>query len=507
MESFLSQCLTKEYDGWRFFAHFGGRFDVHYVFDWIRANAPETQMEINCAGSCVIALTVRQGKMRWRFVDSYRLLNKSLASLTHEFDVKHKKLVGLEFTDRIYNEHDCRGLWEVLDIFFKEFSICSETIASHAMRVFRIHFMRREIYQPNRNIESFVRDSYFGGRCEIYNYKKSKVNHYDINSLYPTAMLHSVPVDYLYKSRDLPSDDERRIGFYHARIDYPDIDLPILPFRWKKLYFPVGQFEGNFSSLDLKAAIQQGAGVKIYSGIVFLAEPLMKEYAESMFAMKKQASIEGNGAKREISKKLMNSLYGKWGQRREQRAFIVDDGREGAFPLPNGLAYYMIDSFASHILPHISAAITSRARLIQHSLLSAAPQWYTDTDSLFTTAEYPVSEELGALHYEGSGTFQAYRLKEYVFEGEYKIKGLQRSKDPDKKKREAEDKALAEKYLAGEEIISERMVGFTESIRQGLPTVRRVQRKRIRNEIMEKRARDGKYGTRPWRANEIVELS
>lgn len=501
-EEFLCNILTKKYSGWRFFAHFGGRFDVHYVYDWMRANEPKTSMEINCAGSCVISLTIRQGDYRWRFTDSYRLLPKSLETLTNDFDVEHKKLVGRDFTDSLYNEHDCRGLHEVLEQFFDTFDICSETIASHAMRVFRSHFLKRELWQPHREVEEFVRKAYTGGRCEIFRYDRADLNHYDVNSLFPTAMLEPVPIEYLFQSRKIPDDDSEFIGFYHARVDYPETYLPSLPYKAEKLYFPVGRFEGHFTSIDLRKAIEQGARVKILSGRIFKTEPILADYATTLFKMKKSADVAGDTGRRQIAKILMNSLYGKFAQRRDQKTYIVDDGRIGVYPLPGGIAWYETESRAAHILPHIAATITSRARDIQHALLSRARNWYTDTDSLFTDADYPVDDALGALHFEGRGKFQAYRLKEYFFREAYKIKGLQRSKDPDKKKRAVEDKRLAEKYLAGEIIPQERMVGWTESVRAGKPTVRRVVRPRFRREIRDKRARDG-FDSRPWNVSEL----
>jgi hypothetical protein len=502
MADFLSHVLTKAYRGWRFFAHFGGRFDVHYVYDWLRANEPATYMEINCSGSCVISLTVRKGKDYWRFTDSYRLLEASLATITHEFSVKHQKLVGRAFTDKEYNEYDCRGLWEVLEIFFAEFDICSETIASHAMRVFRSRFLHHDLYQPARHIEEFCRAAYFGGRCEIYRYDEAVLNHYDINSLYPRAMLDPVPVEYLMESTAIPDNDDR-IGFFHVEIEQPDCYLPVLPVRFDKLYFPVGKFEGIFTSMELRRAIEQGAKVRIRQGHIFIAEPLLREFSLTLFDMKKQAELDGNNGRRWIVKKCVNSLYGKWGQRREQRTFFTDDGRTGSFPLPNGIAYSLMESRAAHILPHISACITSRARLIIYDLLLQARNWYTDTDSLFSESTYPVSHELGALKFEGQGEFQAYRLKEYKFQDSYKIKGLPRSKNEDAILREAEDRELQERYLAGEIILAERMIGWTESVRQGEVTVRRIIRPRQRLEIRDKRARDG-MDTRPWDVKELA---
>ena len=413
--------------------------------------------------------------------------------------------------DKEYNEYDCRGLYEVLEIFFDQFNICSETIASHSLRVFRRYFQHRDLYQPHRECEDFVRRAYCGGRCEIYRYDTAELNHYDINSLYPAAMRYPVPVEYLMQSRELPDNDDRRIGFFQAQITQPDTYLPILPFHLEKLFFPVGYFEGVFTSMELRAAISAGAKVKILQGRIFTAEPLLKDFVDELYKMKAQAESEGNAGKRYIMKKCVNSNYGKWGQRREQRTFLIDDGSEGLFPLPNGLAYRLAESHAAHILPHISAAVTSRARLMIHEYLLKARSWYTDTDSLFTDSDLPCSAEIGAMKFEGRGQFQAYRLKEYKFDDTYKIKGLPRSRyeDPDgneereKAERARLDKELAELYLAGHIVENERMRGWTESVRKGLPAVGRVTFPRTFHQLQDKRCREG-IDTRPWNVKELL---
>jgi hypothetical protein len=469
---FLTFVLRKRYHGWRFFAHFGGRFDVHYVFDWLREHEPSTHLEAICSGSCVIGLVVRIGRNRWKFVDSFRLMMASLERLTYDFDVQHKKLKGRKFTDEEYNRHDCMGLYEVLDQFFDIFDICSETIATHAMRVFRSKYLKKDIYQPSREVESFIRKTYFGGRCEIYRYDARQLYKYDVNSLYPAAMLDPVPIDYLWQSRKLP-DHDNHIGFYRATVTYPERYLPVLPVKVDKLYFPTGRFEGYFTSPELRQAVQDGAGLKIHSGRIFHAEPLLAEYATDIYKMKQRAEREGKLGIRWTTKFLLNSLYGKFGQRRMQKTYLTDTGEIGLFPLPDGMAFRFIHSRASHIMPHIASTITARARLIIWDYLNKIKSWYTDTDSLFSSKKVPTADGLGGLKLEGRGKFQAHRLKEYNFE-----------------------------YMQGEEISFNRMAGFLESINAGQKTVRHVKQKKKRNQIREKRKRIGN-DTRPW---DMIEL-
>jgi hypothetical protein len=504
LSDFFDTVLHKKYRNWRFFAHFGGRFDVHFLFDWLRANAPDIPIEINCAGSCVIAMTVRIGENRFRFCDSYRLLQKGLKTLTHDFDVEHKKLdleEAYQSWEQMleYNEHDCRGLYEVLSQFFDVFDITSETVASHAMRVLRSRYLSRTMFGLSEEIEAMVRSGYFGGRCEIFRYDSRELYKYDVNSLFPAAMLGPVPVEYLCHSKSIPDDDDT-IGFFRAEVTYPEVYLPALPVHVDKLYFPVGTFRGIFTSIELRRAIEEGAAVTVLTGIHFAAEPILRDYVLAIHAMKERAEREGKNGLRHVAKLLLNSLYGKFAQRRLQRVYFVDDGAAdcGYYPLPNGVAWKWSFCRSSHILPHIAATITARSRVIQHRYLSTAPVWYTDTDSVFTDRQLPTAGELGQLKLEGRAEFQAFRLKEYRFGEEFALKGVPRYKDDPRLERE-----LRESYLAGKEIHFQRIAGFLESVRAGAPAARRVEVTKHRGEVRDKRCRVGD-DSRPWDYRELV---
>ncbi len=378
IKDFFDCVLHPRYHAWRFFAHFGGRYDVHFLFDWLRKFEPTTKIEVYCAGACVISMKVSIGKHYWKFCDSYRLLPKSLKTLTYDFDVPHKKLEA-DFMSEEYNEHDCRGLHEVLEEFFDLFDICSETIASQAMRIYRTNFLDRSVAQPGMKVEEFVRRSYTGGRCEVFRYDQAELSCFDFNSLYPYAMTFPVPIEFLFWTKRLPKKDQE-IGFYRAKIDYPDCYLPVLPWKNRKLYFPVGKFEGVFTSLEIEKAIEEGADISIQEGALFWAEPIMKEYAESIYSMKLKAEKEGRKGIRYAAKTLANSLYGKTAQGRELRVYMVDEGQAGVYPLPNGLCYKIEESRAGFILPHIASTITARARIELFNLAKKAKNWYSDTD-------------------------------------------------------------------------------------------------------------------------------
>lgn len=508
LSQFLNDVLTPPFSDWHIFAHAGGRFDVHYLFDYIRAFRPDLSFSFYCAGSCVIAFTVTQGKCRWRFTDSYRLMESSLDRLTHEFEAAYLKQRFAPLSAR-YNEYDCLGLYEVLSSLFKQFDATADTRAALSLKVFRMHYLSRSLPVLTASQEAFVRRAYVGGRCEVYRYDSAVINHYDVNSLYPAAMLAPVPVEFAGSSVRLPQS-ERKIGFYRASVDYPEAYLPILPVTFDgRLFFPTGHFEGIFCSLELQRAVDEGARIRIHEGLLFHAESVLAPFVQALYAQKAAAEAAGDTAKRAIAKYVMNSLYGKFGQARKQATYIREEaaGNRVIYPLPEGMAYYYRHSSARHILPHIAATVTARARLTLWDHLQTAGQiYYTDTDSIWTVRDLGVSLDIGGLKLEGRGDFHAYGLKEYRFRRDYHLKGVPLGiTDPETGERR-QNRELARRYLRGDQIKISRRAGILESLRRGLPAVRRVETVRQRRVKIEKRARAG-VDTRPWDASEIEEKS
>lgn len=515
MDDFLRAILVKRYSGWIFFAHFGGRFDVHFVWDHLVRGRSFSghRLEFFCASSACVSLSVRRSRLRWQFADSYRLMPASLRTLTQEFKVEHQKMAP-DFASEAYNESDCRGLYEVLTRYFDGEKRISITVASHSMTVFRSRYLKTRIRQLHKEDEAFVRAAYHGGRCEVFRYDEARVNKYDVVSLYPKAMLENVPTELACRSRDIPADDSVYIGFYEAEVDYPDCYLPALPVHLDKLYFPTGRFRGFFTSMELREALADGARLKILRGRLFYCEPLLREYVLDHFKMKIKAEREGNTGLRFISKLRLNTLYGKFGQRRERRIYCEDDGKPGFWPLPKSdrFGYRFSESRGTFILPHIAAAITSRARIItRRHLLAAGRIYYTDTDSVFTTRRVRSGYNLGDLKFEGTGQFRATRTKEYSWEGELLIKGITGSKrsrtgnpevDAENERRFQEDQGKAREFLEGSEIGLRRMAGLQESVRCGHLAARYVDTRRHRIVTRDKRVRVG-VDTRPWRFDEL----
>lgn len=498
VESFLAFILQKKYRYWRWFAHFGGRYDTNFVFDHIRANRPDLKLNWFCAGSMVLDMTIRSGDMIAKLRDSYRLLPASLDQLTKAFDVKHKKgkvdFANLEYNQTLidYNEDDCIGLYEVLDSFFEQTGIRSETFASHALRVFRKDFLRQEIWKPHADIEEFVRRGYHGGRTEVFKRRADRVLAYDVNSMYPYVMQFPVPVRYIARSRHW-RDKDGEYGFIDATVHWPDVYIPSLPVRGDKLYFPVGTIRGIWTSPELQRAMSHGCSViKIHDSVWFETAELFKDYVAKLYKLKQTAGEPV----RTITKFLLNSLYGKFGQSPEKRVYsTMDDAPDGAIPVlspdgkPSGFAFMERTSNAAYILPHISAAITSAARMVLFERLDGH-SFYCDTDSVFTSRKMPVGDKLGDWSLVGTGECEFFQPKLYKFAGVWKAKGLNREQSIDD-------------YVKGQPNIVTRARSITEALRDNKPAMAHVTVEKYYREGKPKRAWDGDNDTRPWRYEEL----
>lgn len=145
------------------------------------------------------------------------------------------------------------------------------------------------------------------------------------NSLYPSQMLKPVPVGTtrIFNNRKSATDlfNDGTDGIYEVEWEAPKLHTPIL---WErkhigqstKLIFGINKAssykgKGYYALPELKLAEENGYKIRpLTCCVAFEKAPVFKEYVEKFTLMK----YEG-GAKREIAKLLLNSLYGKTGQR------------------------------------------------------------------------------------------------------------------------------------------------------------------------------------------------
>lgn len=491
IEELLDHCLRPKYRGWRFFAHNGGRYDCNFIFDYLRKTRPaNVRFRFYCAGSRVVSFTVQRGKEWVRFCDSYQLLPSSQARLAESFGVEHQK-GELDIYSIDYNRNDCLGLYEILEMFFDQTGVMAETFASHALTLWRKDFQKDTLYKPARWIEDRIRVSYSAGRVEIF-HRAGEVACYDVNSMFPWAMCQPVPVHYRGLTREIDHREDR-MAFLEAEVIYPETEIPALPYRHGKLLFPVGTFLGVWTNWELQQALEDGASVSVKSGYMFATETIFEGYVQKWFKVKRDAP-DGDPM-RIISKFLLNSLYGKFGQTRDKRVFALWEHQKGYSPLydeegrETGICFKRVEAKSAHLLPHISAAITSRSRIRLLKALRTYSPYYCDTDCIFTDVPLPVSSDLGGWSKElPLDRAEFYQPKLYRHGEKWKSKGLSK----------ANKKHLTD-YVKGTPYTFNRHGSVLESTRKSSGACRMVEVTRTLRDEFPKRPWVGDNDTRPWR--------
>lgn len=331
-----------------------------------------------------------------------------------------------------YLEMDCRALHTVLTMVMEmahmsleDFVRCP-TAASLSMSVYKSQ--QPEEYEDATSsnyygatgemMEEFVRRAYYGGRTEVFTPHMTDGYHYDVNSLYPHVMKENeFPIGYYEHIYD-PEKAQTNYRFFkkyrkgagiaEANVTVPDMHIPPLPTRVdhgkleNKLLFPVGSFSGVWTYDELEKAEELGCTVEIIQTTYwYKTAPVFKEFVSYWEDIK----LNAEGAKREFSKLVQNSLYGKFGMRRERETlapYAMRDELEEKDELYDVFFHnelnmrfltHITKSKAKYIQPHIAVFVTSKARLLLLDGLlkqqEAGEVSYCDTDSIAGTAIMP----------------------------------------------------------------------------------------------------------------------
>jgi len=283
-----------------------------------------------------------------------------------------------------------------------------ETIASQAMYAFRHRFMEHKIaIHDDPKVYELERKAYRGGRTECFFIGRLPNGRYyllDVNSMYPYMMRkHSYPTALCFKGKACSVAYLKYMLKRYAVIAKVLVKVrePFLPFGKEKLIFPTGYFWTTLTTEELKKVLKEGKVLKVAEYACYSKAPIFKRYVDYFYAMKEKHAKRGNLADYQISKLLLNCLYGKFGQKAEKLKEV------GSFPENLNFIEHVIDADTNerrteyHILgktyileeagetidsfPAISAHVTANARLYLWNLIKKAGLrnvFYCDTDSL-----------------------------------------------------------------------------------------------------------------------------
>ena len=379
------------------------------------------------------------------------------------------EITGLVFLDylRFLVHHDMGGF--------------ANTISSQSFRCFRHRFLQEKILHYDQpEINRFSRAGYYGGRVECRRLGPVPGGPFvklDVNSLYPAVMrdgTYPVALKQWKRShadRSLESRMENGCCLAEVTVRTP---VPAYPLRHGgKLCFPTGEFTTILSSDSLRYAFAQGHIHKVNQYLYFTAAPLFSDFVDTFYPLKAKYKAEGNEVWEKTVKLVLNSLYGKFGEKRAlevvkgpdpERDFmrgncVIDiPTLQEKFPwtltaeFQQQLPYVLAQEWSflgtyclsadvpgreegpMSMVP-IAAHVTDQARMLlwrYMELVGIDNVLYCDTDSLIIEQQHLHRLEevlhdtqLGALKVEGvADSLELRGLKDYTFGQEKKTKGL-----------------------------------------------------------------------------------
>ncbi len=283
------------------------------------------------------------------------------------------------------------------------------TLASTAFNAWRFRFLKDKVHiHADAQALALERESYHGARVECLwtGHRDDGPFYYlDANSMYGYILSrYNFPAG-LYSYTDHAS-------IYHlmkrlekcsviAQVTLKTDDNPFPVMVDGHLAYPLGEFWTTLTTPELLLAAERGWLREVHSMAWYRQAPIFRTFILELYELRKSYQRSGNSGFSEISKLLMNSLYGKFGQNGIVQTVI------GSCPLEElwsetiishttGKVYRHLalagqiyeerhEGEGYHSFPAIAAHVTAYARLYLWRLMRKVPPehvFYVDTDSL-----------------------------------------------------------------------------------------------------------------------------
>ena len=316
------------------------------------------------SGASLLALSIKE--LGVKFVDTMQFLlcEQEKAEIDYEVPEEYRKIDCKDLFNKSFdlwteydkkrviehNKNDVKALLVIMDKFRKTvFDIANVdmltvvSLASLSMKCFR-KTMKKEIKNPfvftkfvknkmvydyEKHEEKFVRDSYYGGRTEVFSLKQLKnIVVIDRVSMFPTQMRNkSYPDGYgywEYRKNKLEEILDKKVlleGFIEVDIiPTENYKYPLFPKRIDgKVMFMNCKLHGVYTIPELIYGREIGYEIIPIKG--FLFEPT-KDYFKNFVDIFFDLKTNGKGSQKKVAKIILNSCYGKFGQQFEQKKIV-----------------------------------------------------------------------------------------------------------------------------------------------------------------------------------------
>jgi hypothetical protein len=441
-------------------------FDFTVCGGWAALKEEGYKLEFFHNNGVSVIVTVKKGSSTIVFLDSMNWFTESLAETGKRIGLPKMEIDFATCTIEqlsVYCKNDVQIEFKNFLIFiaFLEDNTIARlcyTKASTAMAAYLLRHYHTPIYIHN-NWEALrlERDSYKGGRCECFFIGEiygENLYTLDVNSLYPFVMQgNSYPVKYKEVRHSLCGQDLQTIIRHNAVVAKVAIDTPepVYAVKSSRTIFPVGKFVTTLCTPELRYALQHRHVKAVLDCYVYEQADIFTSYVTTMYAIRKRFKADGQREYETICKYLLNSLYGKFGQKAEKWKKIGEapnerDRTEYVFDAVTNkrskLMYFLGEVFtvvgygeAYNSFPAIAAHVTAYARMYLWHLMQVCGvgnYFYCDTDSLMVNevglsnlSGYLDATELGKLKIESRFNHLIIRgLKDYETAEKVVVKGI-----------------------------------------------------------------------------------
>lgn len=413
-----------------------------------------------------VILTWRRGGQTLRFLDTLNFWRVKLAAIGETVGLPKLPMPAQGASRAMWDAYCRRDVEIIMAATLSWFAFLqahdlggfAPTIASQAMRAYRHRFITTPILiDSNEEALALARSAYLGGRVECFRLGPlpGPLTLFDINShyshcmstqRYPTRLMATCPSPKIEEVADWLT---RYCVVARCEIQTEE---PVYPLEHEgKLVFPIGQFRAVLTTPELAHALQRGRVTKITDIALYESAPIFWDYVHELYQLRLAAVRDQDAVLEWQCKRLLNALYGKFGQRGrifETVTETTDDGIgvwteiDAATGEVRNLRQFagLIqeqktngESRDSH--PAIAAHVTAHGRMALWGWIKRAGKGhihYVDTDSLLVDsvgacrlAPAVDAAALGKLKVEGTfASGHLYGLKDYQLGAITKTKGV-----------------------------------------------------------------------------------
>lgn len=277
----------------------------------------------------------------------------NLPILKGEIDYDAYRPVGYKPDKNEWNYIDndveivARGIKEFFALKLKKMTLSADALFSYKKSIGGARMFNR--YFPQLDYDNHIRASYKGGYVYVKEDKKGvdigEGLVFDVNSLYPSVMYSELLPYYegIYFEGDFVPTKKYPLAIMNIDICFdikPD-HLPTIQIKKGYLQFNPTEYQKSsngdiinmtVTSVDLDLIKQQYdlSYLQVNNGYKFMGRRgLFKDYIDHWTEVKIRAGKEGNKALRFIAKRMLNSLYGKFGTNPNATCkipYLTDDG-------------------------------------------------------------------------------------------------------------------------------------------------------------------------------------